>query len=91
MNESLPVGRFGKLYRVKDTRHKRELVVKVYAEVDRQYWSNEVEIYESCGIKHDNILLYFGSIQQQTSYLLYLQFHSNGSLRDYLKGECDIY
>ncbi|XP_067929900.1 TGF-beta receptor type-2-like [Watersipora subatra] len=79
-------GRFGKVFRLheKVKPDAKELAVKMYERDDMHFWSNEVTIYESSGVAHENIMQYFGSTQRGLQYYLFLEFYSNGSLLDYL-------
>lgn len=80
--------------------HQRELwrgiwqgenvVVKIYSSRSEAPWTRETEVYTNLlPSKHDNILGYLGSdttsLSSCTQLWIVVRYHSNGSLRDYLR------
>ncbi len=77
-------GKYGSIWKAK---LKNETVaVKVFFSTLENSWSRETEIYKTCMLKHKNILGFIGSDKKANSYLIIItDFHSNGSLYDYLQ------
>ncbi len=64
------------------------VAVKVFFSMHEQSWSRETELYQTSMLRHDNILRYIASDIKghgsSINMLLITDYHSNGSLYDYL-------
>lgn len=64
------------------------VAVKVFFSMHEQSWLRETDIYQTCMLRHDNILRYIASDIKghgsSISMLLITDYHSHGSLYDYL-------
>lgn len=80
-------GRYGEVWR--GNYHDENVAVKIFCSRDEASWSRETEIYNTCLLRHDNILGYYGSDMTSrnscTQLWLITQYHENGSLYDYLQ------
>jgi serine/threonine protein kinase len=65
------------------------VAVKIFSLQDRHSWQIEQEVYRLPQMKHKNILTYLGAERRgeglNTEYWLITEYHSYGSLWDYLK------
>jgi TGF-beta receptor type-1 len=79
-------GRFGEVY--KGMWRDEYVAVKTFNSADEKSWQNECNIYNTNGFRHENILGFIASdnIDRGTYTELWIitEFHSNGSLFDYL-------
>jgi serine/threonine protein kinase len=66
-----------------------QVAVKVFLSMHESSWSRETEIYQTCMLRHENILGYIASDIKGNGFsvnmLLITEYHSIGSLYDYLK------
>lgn len=80
-------GRYGSVWRAKWNGD--QVAVKVFLSMHESSWSRETEIYHTCMLRHDNILGYIASDIKgngcSVNMLLITEYHSMGSLFDYLK------
>ena len=80
-------GRYGEVWR--GNYYGESLAVKIFSSRDEASWHRETEIYNTCLIRHDNILGYYASDMTSrhscTQLWLIMQYHENGSLYDYLQ------
>ncbi|KAL5006086.1 hypothetical protein ScPMuIL_017244 [Solemya velum] len=85
--ECIGKGRYGEVWR--GIYHDESVAVKIFCSRDEASWSRETEIYNTCLLRHDNILGYYGSDMTSrnscTQLWLITQYHENGSLYDYLQ------
>jgi bone morphogenetic protein receptor type-1B len=79
-------GRYGVVWSAKW--NDDSVAVKVFFSMHEQSWSRETEIYQTCMLRHENILGYIASdikgIGCSINMLLITDYHSFGSLYDYL-------
>jgi bone morphogenetic protein receptor type-1B len=65
------------------------VAVKVFFSMFEHSWSRETEIYQTCMLRHENILGYIASDIKgngcSVNMLLITEYHSHGSLYDYLQ------
>ncbi|XP_028249288.1 activin receptor type-2A isoform X2 [Parambassis ranga] len=65
------------------------VAVKIFPIQHRQSWQNEYEIYNLSGMRHENLLQFFGAEKRGSNMELELwlvtAYHERGSLTDYLK------
>lgn len=65
------------------------VAVKVFFSMHEHSWSRETEIYNTCMIRHENILGFIAADIAGNGYsvnmLLVTEYHENGSLYDYLR------
>jgi hypothetical protein len=83
---SIGKGRFGEVYRAS---WRGEFVaVKTFASADEKSWENEVNIYNTSGFRHENILGFIAADNidrgMHTELWLITEYHANGSLYDFL-------
>lgn len=81
-------GRFGIVW--KGNMKNEEVAVKVFPSQDKQSWITEQEIYKLPRMNHPNILHFIGAekhtfLDGKVDFWLITQYHSLGSLCDYLK------
>ncbi|WAR11064.1 ACVL1-like protein [Mya arenaria] len=80
-------GRYGEVWKGKY--HGESVAVKIFLSRDESSWRRETEIYNTCLLRHDNILGYYASDMTSrnscTQLWLIMQYHENGSLYDYLQ------
>ena len=86
LGDPIGSGRYGQ---VLVGHHQGEMVaVKKFASRDEQSWRRETEIYSTVLLRHENILVYIASDivsnHDVTELWLITQYHSHGSLCDYL-------
>ncbi|XP_074652321.1 activin receptor type-2B-like [Tubulanus polymorphus] len=81
-------GRFGAVWKAQCAGD--VVAVKIFPLSDKQSWMNERDIFNLPGMKHDNLLRFIASERRgenlNTDFWLISEFHDNGSLYDYLKG-----
>jgi serine/threonine protein kinase len=86
LGEPVGSGRFGQVFIGEYLGEK--VAVKKFASRDEQSWFRETEIYNTVLLRHENILGFFASDMVSnngvTELWLITQFHTNGSLYDYL-------
>ncbi|KAJ8320021.1 hypothetical protein KUTeg_001608 [Tegillarca granosa] len=79
-------GRYGEVWRGRY--HGENVALKIFLSRDEASWARETEIYNTCLLRHDNILGYYASDMTSrnscTQLWLIMQYHENGSLYDYL-------
>jgi TGF-beta receptor type-1 len=79
-------GRFGEVYR--GEWRGENVAVKTFSSADEQSWVNECEIYSTTGFRHESILGFIAADNidrgVHTELWIVTEFHSNGSLFDYL-------
>ncbi|XP_054717269.1 TGF-beta receptor type-1-like [Uloborus diversus] len=79
-------GRFGQVY--KGSFNAEFVAVKIFSSRDEKSWSNEVEIYQTAMVRHENILGFIAADNKDSGTWLQLwlvtELHENGSLFDYL-------
>lgn len=65
------------------------VAVKIFPEHEKGAWINEKDCYTLCNLSHENVLRFIGAEKHMdgiyTEYWLITEFHSYGSLSDYLK------
>eukprot|EP00118_Oscarella_pearsei_P006700 m.30763 g.30763 ORF g.30763 m.30763 type:complete len:528 (+) comp31389_c0_seq2:20-1603(+) len=87
LGECIGSGRYGSVFR--GHWQSNELAVKIFSSRDEQSWQRESSIYNTVLLRHDSILGFFASDMVSngscTELWLITQYHSNGSLYDYLK------
>ncbi|KAL4217117.1 Activin receptor type-1 [Mactra antiquata] len=80
-------GRYGEVWKGKY--HGENVAVKIFLSRDESSWIRETEIYNTCLLRHENILGYFASDMTSrnscTQLWLIMQYHEKGSLYDYLQ------
>uniref|UniRef100_A0A8C5WAS2 Serine/threonine-protein kinase receptor n=1 Tax=Leptobrachium leishanense TaxID=445787 RepID=A0A8C5WAS2_9ANUR len=81
-------GRFGCVWKA---RLMNDFVaVKIFPSQDKQSWHSEREIFNTPGMKHENLLQFIGAEKRGANHEMELwlitAFHDKGSLTDYLKG-----
>jgi activin receptor type-2B len=81
-------GRFGTVWKGK--MNSEDVAVKVFPTQDKQSWITEQEIYKLPRMNHLNVLHFIGAEKHifqdgKTEFWLITQYHSLGSLCDYLK------
>jgi activin receptor type-2B len=81
-------GRFGTVWKAK--MKSDDVAVKVFPTQDKQSWITEQEIYKLPRMNHPNILHFIGAEKHifqdgKTEFWLITQYHTLGSLCDYLK------
>ncbi|XP_052813496.1 activin receptor type-1-like isoform X2 [Mya arenaria] len=85
--ECIGKGRYGEVWKGKY--HGESVAVKIFLSRDESSWRRETEIYNTCLLRHDNILGYYASDMTSrnscTQLWLIMQYHENGSLYDYLQ------
>uniref|UniRef100_A0A8C0ZAQ4 Serine/threonine-protein kinase receptor n=1 Tax=Cyanistes caeruleus TaxID=156563 RepID=A0A8C0ZAQ4_CYACU len=66
------------------------VAVKIFPIQDKQSWQSEREIFNTPGMKHENLLQFIAAEKRgtnlETELWLITAFHDKGSLTDYLKG-----
>lgn len=75
-------GRFGTVY--KATLNDDTVAVKTISRQDHSSWLNELEIYNSPNIKHQNILNFLYSEEHEDHFRLVIDYASKGSLYKFL-------
>ncbi|KAL3854908.1 hypothetical protein ACJMK2_014143 [Sinanodonta woodiana] len=85
--ECIGKGRYGEVWQGRY--HGEKVAVKIFSSRDESSWRRETEIYNTCLLRHDNILTYYASDMTSrnscTQLWLIMQYHENGSLYDYLQ------
>lgn len=85
--ECIGKGRYGEVWRGRY--HDENVAVKIFLSRDEASWSRETEIYNTCLLRHDNILGYYASDMTSrnscTQLWLIMHYHEHGSLYDYLQ------
>ncbi|VDI64999.1 activin receptor type-1-like isoform X1 [Mytilus galloprovincialis] len=85
--ECIGKGRYGEVWR--GNYYGESLAVKIFSSRDEASWARETEIYNTCLLRHDNILGYYASDMTSrnscTQLWLIMQYHEHGSLYDYLQ------
>jgi serine/threonine protein kinase len=80
-------GRFGQVWLGKW--HTDPVAVKVFFSMHETSWARETAIYQTCMLRHENILGYIASDIASSNgvinMLLITEYHANGSLYDYLR------
>lgn len=86
LKERIGTGRFGEVYR--GEWRAGNVAVKIFSTKDENSWFREVEIYQTCMLRHDNVLGFIAAdnkdIGTWTQLWLVTQFMEKGSLYDYL-------
>ena len=81
-------GRFGSVWKAQF--HDDTVAVKIFPLQDKMSWANEQDIYKLPQMFHENILKFIGSEKRGDNLNIELwlitEFHPNGSLYEYLKG-----
>ena len=79
-------GRYGSVWRA--NWNGDQVAVKVFLSMHESSWSRETDIYQTCMLRHENILGFIASDIKgngcSVSMLLITEYHANGSLYDYL-------
>ena len=80
-------GRYGSVWSA--TWNGDQVAVKVFLSMHEHSWSRETEIYQTCMLRHENILGYIASDIKGNGFsvnmLLITEYHPMGSLYDYLQ------
>nr|XP_018896703.1 PREDICTED: activin receptor type-2A-like isoform X2 [Bemisia tabaci] len=86
--ERIACGRFGTVYTAKY--NKTTVAVKIFSTQDKQLWLTEQGIFMLAHMQHENILHFIGAEvrgnELETQFWLITEYHSHGSLCNYLKG-----
>ncbi|MEE6467356.1 hypothetical protein FKM82_007211 [Ascaphus truei] len=81
-------GRFGCVWKARLLND--YVAVKIFPIQDKQSWQSEREIFNTPGMKHDNLLQFIAAEKRGSNLEMELwlitAFHDKGSLSDYLKG-----
>uniref|UniRef100_A0A3P9M272 Serine/threonine-protein kinase receptor n=1 Tax=Oryzias latipes TaxID=8090 RepID=A0A3P9M272_ORYLA len=66
------------------------VAVKIFPIQNKESWQNETEVFQTPGMKHQNILRYIGAERRgnhlEAELWIITEFHERGSLSDFLKG-----
>ncbi|XP_078461677.1 activin receptor type-2B-like isoform X1 [Lampetra planeri] len=66
------------------------VAVKIFTVKERRSWENEIDIFKTAGVTHENLLHFIAAEKRvsglDTEYWLITTFHEKGSLAEYLKG-----
>lgn len=85
--ELIGKGRYGDVWLGKY--HGESVAVKIIPSREESSWRRENDIYNTCLLRHENILGYYASDtwsrKSTTEMWLIMQYHENGSLYDYLQ------
>jgi activin receptor type-2B len=98
LTEKISQGQFSSVWKARlqstlnqEHQEAEEFAIKIFACHQKTAWSNEKQIYNSMSASNENILKYFASdikpdveSLMQYSYWLITEYHSNGSLYDFL-------
>ena len=80
-------GRYGEVWRGRY--HDEDVAVKIFSSRDEASWLRETEIYNTCLLRHDNVLGYYASDMTSrsscTQLWLITHYHRQGSLYDHLQ------
>jgi len=86
LKEIIGKGRFGEVQR--GEWRGEDVAVKIFSSIDEKSWFREVEIYQTCMLRHDNILGFIAADNKDngtwTQLWLVTQYMANGSLYDFL-------
>lgn len=86
LKEVIGKGRFGEVQR--GEWRGEDVAVKIFSSIDEKSWFREVEIYQTCMLRHDNILGFIAADNKDngtwTQLWLVTQYMENGSLYDFL-------
>ncbi|XP_050418351.2 activin receptor type-1 [Patella vulgata] len=86
LHDCIGKGRYGEVW--KGCYHDENVAVKIFSSRDEASWSRETQIYNTCLLRHENILGYYASDMTSrnscTQLWLITHYHHNGSLYDYL-------
>ncbi|XP_078727101.1 activin receptor type-2A [Lampetra fluviatilis] len=81
-------GRFGCVWRAQLL--SQVVAVKIIQPVNKQSWQNEMDIFQTPGMRHENLLEFIGAEKRGANLdmemWLITAFHERGCLSDYLKG-----
>ncbi|XP_039190125.1 activin receptor type-2B isoform X2 [Crotalus tigris] len=81
-------GRFGCVWKAQLMNE--YVAVKIFPVQDKQSWQSERDIFNTPGMKHENLLQFIAAEKRgtnlETELWLITAFHDKGSLTDYLKG-----
>ncbi|XP_048390443.1 TGF-beta receptor type-1-like [Stegostoma tigrinum] len=87
LHEIVGKGQFGEVWHGKW--HGNDVAVKIFSSFKEWSWFREVEIYQTCMLRHENILGFIAADTKDTGTWTQLwlvsDYHENGSLNDYLK------
>ncbi|CAF4331692.1 unnamed protein product, partial [Adineta steineri] len=87
LDKKIGVGGFGRVYSGK-WMNKTVIAIKVFPAHDEPSWQREVFIYETLGLNHENILRFITAdhidVSGYTEHWIATEYHSNGSIYDYL-------
>ncbi|CAF1169660.1 unnamed protein product [Adineta steineri] len=87
LDKKIGVGGFGRVYSGK-WMNKTVIAIKVFPAHDEPSWQREVFIYETLGLNHENILRFITAdhidVSGYTEHWIATEYHSNGSVYDYL-------
>ncbi|ESO84588.1 hypothetical protein LOTGIDRAFT_53518, partial [Lottia gigantea] len=86
LHDCIGKGRYGEVWR--GSYHDEPVAVKIFSSRDEASWSRETQIYNTCLLRHENILGYYASDMTSrnscTQLWLITHYHHHGSLYDYL-------
>jgi len=86
LKETIGKGRFGEVQR--GEWRGEEVAVKIFHSIEERSWKREVEIYQTCMLRHDNILGFIAADNKDngtwTQLWLVTEFMELGSLYDFL-------
>lgn len=87
LNECVSKGKFGIVYR--GTWQHEDVAVKIFSTGEETSWYCEREIYQTTMLRHENILGFIAADSKDTGtcteYWLIMEYHSHGSLFNYLQ------
>jgi len=87
LGECVGKGRFGAVHR--GTWHDQYVAVKIFATTEEASWFREAQIYQTTMLRHENVLGFIAADNKDTGACTQLwlvtEYHSNGSLYDYLQ------
>ena len=87
--EPLGQGRFGIVFLGEWKNDK--VAIKMFFSMNEPSWSRETEIYQTCMLRHENILGFIAAdiktIQDSVNLILITEYHPLGSLYDYLQAK----
>lgn len=87
LHEVIGTGRFGNVYR--GSWHEQNVAVKIFMSNEEGSWFREAQIYQTTMLRHENVLGFIAADNKDTGSCtelwLVTEFHSNGSLYDFLQ------
>eukprot|EP00117_Sycon_ciliatum_P001339 scpid38969/ scgid1515/ TGF-beta receptor type-1; Serine/threonine-protein kinase receptor R4; TGF-beta type I receptor; Transforming growth factor-beta receptor type I len=85
--DQIGTGRFGEVYRGRW--REDQVAVKIFKTIEEASFFREVELFNTCMLRHENILGFRAAdnrdFNMETQLWMVLDYHCNGSLYDYLR------